>query len=59
MSPATPTFQQSWNPKRREVTYRIGKQGTSAFLLFGASDIAELHQLITEAMKGNDIDSAT
>jgi hypothetical protein len=47
-----PTFQMSWNPKRREITYRIGKQGTSAFLLFGADDIAELHRLITQAMKG-------
>ena len=59
MNGPVPTFQQSWNPKRREVTYRIGKQGTNAFLLFGASDIAELHQLITKAMKGNHIDSAT
>jgi hypothetical protein len=48
-----PTFQMSWNPKRQQTTYRIGKQGTTAFLLFGAADIVELHRQITEAMKGN------
>jgi len=47
-----PTFQTSWNPKRQEVTYRIGKQGTTAFLLFGADDITELHQQLIKAMKG-------
>lgn len=51
-----PTFQTSWNPKRQEITYRIGKQGTSAFLLFGADDIAALHAMLTEAMKGNSVD---
>jgi hypothetical protein len=48
-----PTFQTNWNPKRQETTYRIGKQGTKAFLLFGADDITELHRLLTEAVKGN------
>lgn len=51
-----PTFQSSWNPKRQQVTYRIGKAGTSAFLLFGADDIAELHRMLTEATKGTDVD---
>lgn len=53
------TFDARWNPKRGEVTYRIGKQGTSAFLLLGADDIAELRNRIDQATKGTDYDRAT
>jgi hypothetical protein len=56
MNHRRPTFQTSWNPRRQEVTYRIGKQDTPAFLLFGADDIAELQRMITEATKAtNDV----
>jgi hypothetical protein len=47
------TVQTSWNPRRQEITYRIGKQGTNAFLLFGADDIADLHRQLTKAVEGN------
>lgn len=46
------TFSSKWNPKRQEVTYRLGKRGTSVFLLLGADDIAELHRQITKATEG-------
>lgn len=49
---ATVTFEARWNHKRQETTYRIGKQGVSAFLLLGAADIAELRKLIDQATKG-------
>ena len=53
------TFDARWNPKRQQVTYRIGKQGTSAFLLLGDDDIAELRHQIDQATKGADNASAT
>jgi hypothetical protein len=53
------TFDARWNPKRQQVTYRIGKQGTSAFLLFGADDIAELRSQIDQATKGAEHVRAT
>lgn len=56
---STVTFDARWNPKRGEVTYRIGKQGTSAFLLLGADDIAELRNRIDQATKGTDYVRAT
>jgi len=38
-------FDARWKPRRREVTYRIGKQGVSAFLLLGADDLAALRTI--------------
>lgn len=47
------TFDVRWNPKRREVvTYRIGKRGTSAFLLFSDAELLELHRLIDSPHRG-------
>lgn len=56
---STVTFDARWNPKRAEVTYRVGKRGTSAFLLLGAEDIAELSHLIDQATKGTEHARAT
>lgn len=53
------TFDARWNPKRAEVTYRVGKRGTSAFLLLGTEDIAELRHLIDQATKGTEHARAT
>ncbi len=53
------TFDARWNPKRREVTYRIGKQGVSAFLLLGADDLAALRTMIDQATQGTQHDRAT
>jgi hypothetical protein len=53
------TFDARWNPKRREITYRIGKRGTSVYLLFGADDIAELRDEIDQATKGTEHVRAT
>lgn len=47
-----PTFGSKFNPKRGEVTYRIGKEGTSAFLLFGMNDLIELRTFIDSAIRG-------
>lgn len=44
------TFDARWNPKRREVTYRIGKRGTSAFLMFRDAELLELRRLIDSAV---------
>jgi hypothetical protein len=44
------TFDARWKPKRREVTYRIGKRGTSAFLLFSDAELMELRRLIDSAV---------
>lgn len=47
------TFSAKPNPKRNgETTYRIGKSGTSAFLLFGVDDVRELHKLLGRALEG-------
>ena len=53
------TFDARWNPKRREVTYRIGMQGVSAFLLLGADDLAALRTMIDLATQGTQHDRAT
>ncbi len=53
------TFDARWSPKRREVTYRIGKQGVSAFLLLGADDRAALRAMIDQATQGTRHDRAT
>jgi hypothetical protein len=45
------TFDGKWNPKRGDTTYRIGKEGTSAFLLFGAGDLPGLYELIGAAIR--------
>ena len=47
------TFDARWNPKRREVIYRIGKQGASAFLLLGAHDLAALRTVIRPSHSGH------
>jgi hypothetical protein len=53
MSRRKPTLDSSWNPKRSEVTYRIGKQGLkNVFLLMGVEDLEELHSLIGKAIEG-------
>jgi hypothetical protein len=48
------TFDGKWNPKRGDMTYRIGKEGTSAFLLFGVDDLPGLYEMIGTAMRGTD-----
>ncbi len=53
------TFDAGWNPKPREVTYRIGKQGVSAFLLLGADDLAALRTMFDLATQGTQHDRAT
>ena len=53
------TFDARWNPKRREVTYRTGMQGVSAFLLLGADDLAALRTMIDQATQGTQHDRAT
>ena len=45
------TFDARRNPKRRGVTYRIGKRGTSAFLLFSDGERLELRCLIDSAVE--------
>jgi hypothetical protein len=52
------TFEGKWNPKRGDVTYRIGKDGCNAFLLFGVDDLPGLYQMIGAAIEGTN-DSAT
>jgi hypothetical protein len=46
------TFSSKWNAERQELTYRIGKEGTKAFLLFGVDDLPGLHAMLTAAMAG-------
>lgn len=53
------TFDARWNPKRREVTYRIDKQGVSAFLLLSADDLAALRTTINQATQGTQHDRTT
>jgi hypothetical protein len=53
------TFEARWNPRRQQVTYRVGKRGTSAFLLLGADDITELRNQIDKATRGTDYVRAT
>lgn len=53
------TFDARWNPKRREVTYRIGKQRVPAFLLPGADDLAALRTMIDQATQRTQHDRAT
>lgn len=47
------------NPQRRELTYRIGKQGVCAFLLLGADDLAALRTMIDQAHQRTQHDRAT
>jgi hypothetical protein len=42
-----------WNRKRSEITYRIGKQGVSAFLLLGTDDLAAPRTMIDLAAPGH------
>ncbi len=48
------TFDGKWNPKRGDVTYRIGKDGCNAFLLFGQDDLPGLYELIGAAIRGTN-----
>lgn len=42
------TLDSKWNPKRRAITYRIGKKGTNAFLLLSAEDLPGLYEMLGE-----------
>lgn len=52
------TFDGKWDHRRNSVTYKIGKQGVAAFLLFDAADLPGLYEMIGAAMRGTN-DSAT
>ncbi|GAB3228727.1 hypothetical protein [Mycolicibacterium hippocampi] len=55
----SPVLHTHWNAKRSEVTHKIGKAGTSAFLLFNNDELAELRGQIDAALGGNDVRSTT
>jgi hypothetical protein len=48
------TFDGKWDRNRGSVTYKIGKKGVTAFLLFDADDLPGLYQMIGTAMRGAD-----
>lgn len=45
-----PKLDSRWNTKREEVTHKIGKAGTSAFLLFNTDELTVLRTLIERAI---------
>lgn len=54
-----PTLTSSWNPKRGEVTYRIGKEGLkNVFVLFGQEELEQLHSMIGAAIRGKECQTA-
>jgi len=55
-NPHSPTLKVTRNAKRNnDLTYRVGKAGVyGQFLLFGESEIHELYNLLTEAIKGDN-----
>lgn len=57
--PHSPVLHTHWNAKRSEVTHKIGKAGTSAFLLFNNDELAALRRQIDAALGGNDVRSTT
>jgi hypothetical protein len=48
------TFEGKWDRNRGSVTYKIGKQGVAAFLLFDADDLPGLYLMIGSAMRGTN-----
>lgn len=47
----TPGIATHWNARRQEVTHKITKQGTSAFLLFNDAELLKLRELIDTAIE--------
>jgi len=47
-------FGSKFNQQRRLMSYRIGKTGTGAFLLFDRVELTELYQIIGEAIGACD-----
>jgi hypothetical protein len=47
-----PGISTHWNARRQEVTHKITKQGTSAFLLFNDAGLLRLRDLIDAALRG-------
>jgi hypothetical protein len=54
-----PILDTHWNAKRSEVTHKIGKAGTSAFLLFNDAELVTLRDQIDTALGGNHDRAAT
>lgn len=48
------TFDSKWDRNRGSVTYKVGKKGVAAFLLFDAADLPGLYEMIGKAMRGAD-----
>jgi hypothetical protein len=43
-----------WNPKRRAITWRIGKRGTNAFYLLSPEDLPGLYEQLGRAIEGRN-----
>lgn len=46
----SPKLDSHWNARRAEVTHKVGKAGTSAFLLFNTEELGMLRDLIERAL---------
>ncbi|MGQ4596456.1 hypothetical protein [Nocardia sp. R6R-6] len=51
-----PRIRTLWNKARGEITHKITREGTSAFLLMNDQELVILRDLINSALGGTQID---